>query len=102
MITSIGHDKPPHPPPKPPEDCTAAKWPLGLSRVEAASYIGVSPSLFDRLVEDGRMPKPIGINARKVWDRRRIEEAFTELAQDGSDHNPWDDDWVKRGGKGEH
>ena len=48
------------------------------------------------------MPKPIGINARKVWDRRRIEEAFTELAQDGSDHNPWDDDWVKRGGNGEH
>ena len=48
------------------------------------------------------MPKPIGINARKVWDRRRIEEAFTELVQDGPDHNPWDDDWVKRGGNGEH
>jgi predicted DNA-binding transcriptional regulator AlpA len=61
-----------------------------LSRVEAASYIGVSPSLFDELVKDGRMPKPIGINARKVWDRRRIEEAFTQLADDSVEINTWD------------
>jgi hypothetical protein len=40
--------------------------PRGLSRVEAARYIGVSPSLFDEMVKDGRMPPPKPINARKV------------------------------------
>ena len=29
--------------------------PRGLSRVQAAEYIGVSPSLFDEMVRDGRM-----------------------------------------------
>ncbi|MFG1206898.1 hypothetical protein [Xanthobacter flavus] len=42
--------------------------PRGLSRVEAAAYIGVSPSLFDDLVADERMPKPKLLNARHVWD----------------------------------
>ncbi len=36
----------------------AAINPRGLSRVEAAHYIGVSPSLFDAMVKDGRMPQP--------------------------------------------
>ena len=31
--------------------------PRGLSLVQAAAYIGVSPSLFDEMVRDGRMPK---------------------------------------------
>ena len=30
----------------------------GLSRVEAAEYIGVGASKFDAMVSDGRMPKP--------------------------------------------
>jgi hypothetical protein len=30
--------------------------PRGMSRVEAADYIGVSPTLFDTMVRDGRMP----------------------------------------------
>ncbi|MBS7702716.1 helix-turn-helix transcriptional regulator [Chelatococcus asaccharovorans] len=53
--------------------------PRGLSRGEAAAYIGVSPSLFDEMVEDGRMPQPKRINARTVWDRRRLDEAFDGL-----------------------
>lgn len=35
--------------------------PRGLSRAQAAAYIGVSPSLFDEMVQDGRMPKPTRI-----------------------------------------
>ena len=38
--------------------------PRGLSRVEAADYIGVSPTTFDKLVADGRMPAPKQINSR--------------------------------------
>lgn len=50
--------------------------PRGLSRAEAAAYIGVSPSLFDEMVKDRRMPAPKRINSRTVWDRRRLDEAF--------------------------
>src|SRR5262249_2236294 len=30
--------------------------------------VGVSPCLFDELVNDGRMPKPIRIKSRVLWD----------------------------------
>jgi len=53
--------------------------PRGLSRVEAATYIGVSPGTFDTMVEDGRMPQPKQIGARRVWDRVRLDSAFAAL-----------------------
>lgn len=66
--------------------------PRGLSRVEAAQYIGVSPSLFDEMVKDGRMPQPKPINARKVWDRLKLDEAFEALPDvNGAVVNPWDE-----------
>jgi predicted DNA-binding transcriptional regulator AlpA len=64
--------------------------PRGLSRAEAAAYVGVSPSMFDIMVKDRRMPQPKRINSRTVWDRRRLDEAFEELP-DGIEHNPWDE-----------
>ena len=33
-----------------------------LSRIEAAAYVGVNPSLFDLRVQDGRMPGPGRLN----------------------------------------
>jgi predicted DNA-binding transcriptional regulator AlpA len=64
--------------------------PRGLSRVEAAAYIGVSTSLFDEMVRDGRMPRPKRINSRTVWDRHSIDAAFQALP--GEDTiNPWDE-----------
>lgn len=56
--------------------------PRGLSRTEAAAYVGVSPSLFDIMVRDGRMPKPKQINSRMVWDIRRLDKFFDELPSD--------------------
>ncbi len=50
--------------------------PRGLSRTKAAAYVGISPGKFDQLVSDGRMPKPIRIDRRKIWDLRRVDEAF--------------------------
>jgi len=64
--------------------------PRGLSRTEAATYIGVSPSLFDQMVKDRRMPQPIRIGSRVVWDRRELDEAFDAL-KDAPQTNPWDD-----------
>ena len=62
----------------------------GLSRAEAAYYVGVGISKFDEMVKDSRMPAPKRIDGKVIWDRRQIDEAF-ELLSDGSeDGNPWD------------
>ena len=63
--------------------------PRGLSRVQAAAYIGVSPTLFDEMVRDGRMPRPMRINARTVWDRVKLDEAFAALSDTNNDDDPW-------------
>ena len=65
--------------------------PRGLSRPLAASYVGVSPSLFDEMVKDGRMPGPKEINSRLVWDRRELDVAFDALPN-RNDRNPWDEE----------
>jgi predicted DNA-binding transcriptional regulator AlpA len=61
--------------------------PRGLCRVEAADYIGVSPSLFDQLVADGRMPAPKRINSRNIWDVRQLDIAFEGLPSDDKELN---------------
>ena len=42
--------------------------PRGLSRVQAAAYVGVSATLFDAMVSDGSMPgpKPLLFRSRKT------------------------------------
>jgi len=62
----------------------------GLSRDEAAMYIGVSAGKFDEMVEDGRMPAPIRLDARKIWDIRSLDLAFDALSKDNSTANSWD------------
>jgi hypothetical protein len=64
--------------------------PRGLSREQAAAYVGVSASLFDILVKDGRMPGPKRINARTVWDRLQLDAAFAALPSNDDPTNPWD------------
>jgi len=65
--------------------------PIGLSREIAAAFIGVSPSKFDEMVKDRRMPKPKQIDSRRVWSRTAIEKAFAALPGDDSDQ---DDEWA--------
>ena len=65
--------------------------PRGLSRVQAAAYVGISPTLFDMMVVDGRMPKPVRINARTIWDRVKLDEAFAALSdEDRKGDDPWE------------
>ncbi|MET4019751.1 putative DNA-binding transcriptional regulator AlpA [Bradyrhizobium sp. F1.4.3] len=54
----------------------------GMSRDEAARYVGVGPTKFDEMVSDGRMPRPKKIDGRVIWDRLRIEAAFSDLPED--------------------
>ncbi len=59
--------------------------PRGLSRVQSAAYIGISPTLFDEMVKDGRMPPPVRINSRVLWDRLQLDDAFAALSDSGID-----------------
>jgi hypothetical protein len=68
---------------------TPSLAPRGLSRVQAAAYVGVSPTLFDEMVDDGRMPKPLRINTRTVWDRLKLDEAFAALSDGEAGDDPW-------------
>jgi predicted DNA-binding transcriptional regulator AlpA len=68
--------------------------PRGLSREQAAVYVGVSPTLFDELVADGRMPRPKRINRRLVWDRLQLDAAFSALPNEGEEDRA-DDPWSK-------
>lgn len=63
--------------------------PRGMNREEAARYIGVGTTTFDGLVADGRMPKPMRLGKRVIWDRLKIDAAFTEL-DEGSQENYFD------------
>ena len=63
----------------------------GLSRDEAAMYIGISPTKFDLMVADGRMPSPKRIDGRKVWDIHTIDMAFDELPSEEKKPSTWDD-----------
>ncbi|MCD8563222.1 MAG: hypothetical protein LRY54_04125 [Alphaproteobacteria bacterium] len=63
--------------------------PRGLTREQAAAYVGIGTTKFDEMVRDGRMPKPVRIDAATRWDRWKLDASFTALSDDGA--NPWDD-----------
>lgn len=53
--------------------------PRGLSREEAARYIGVGTTKFDEMVAQRRMPKPRRAGGRVIWDRVELDIAFGDL-----------------------
>ncbi|GJE77190.1 helix-turn-helix transcriptional regulator [Methylorubrum suomiense] len=61
----------------------------GLRREEAARYVGVSPTKYDEMVRDRRMPKPWRIDGCVVWDIRKLDAALDSLLDDG-EVNEWD------------
>jgi predicted DNA-binding transcriptional regulator AlpA len=79
---------------KPRNVLPASLPPRGLRRVEAAAYVGVSPSTFDEMIRDGFMPTPKRFRGCIIWDRMALDEAFTCLPdREGAkpaSTNPWD------------
>jgi hypothetical protein len=61
----------------------------GLSRIEAAMYIGISPSKFDELRKDGRIGPARLIDGRKVWDVRDLDFAFEALPMETNEADDW-------------
>ena len=69
--------------------------PRGLSREQAAAYVGVSPTFFDQLVTDRSMPRPKRIGRRCLWDRIQLDAAFTALPNEGEEDRAADDVWAR-------
>jgi hypothetical protein len=59
----------------------------GLSRVEGAAYLGISPSKFDEMRKDGRIGPAKLIDERKVWDVRALDDAFDALPDESGNHD---------------
>lgn len=63
-----------------------------LSRVEAAGYIGVSPTTFDKMIYDKLMPAAKRVYALTLWDIRQLDSAIEDLpGGDMSTSNPFDE-----------
>ena len=50
--------------------------PRRLSRRQAAAFVGISATMFDAMVADGRMPQAETDRRSTGVDRRRLDEAF--------------------------
>ncbi len=54
----------------------------GLSCGEAAAYIGLGQTKFLSLVGEGKMPKPVRIDRRAIWDIRDLDRAFDAMREE--------------------
>jgi hypothetical protein len=54
----------------------------GLSREEAAMYLGISSGTFDEMRATGQVEPPRLIKGRKLWDIRDLDTAFDALPRE--------------------
>jgi predicted DNA-binding transcriptional regulator AlpA len=52
----------------------------GFDRKEAASYVGVSTTHFDKLVRQGILPAPNMLLGRNVWDVRALDRVLDAMS----------------------
>jgi len=51
----------------------------GLRRADAARYVGVSATTFDRLVKEGVMPRPRDQSGIMIWLRHELDDTLFAL-----------------------
>jgi integrase len=65
-----------------------------ICRLAAAAYVSVSPTTFDQMVTDGRMPPPkILGERRRAWDVRALDVAVDNLPVEGEATMREDESW---------
>jgi len=57
--------------------------PFAVSRETSAALVGISPSKFEELVNDGRMPQPRALDGRVLWDVEELRAAWRALPRRG-------------------
>jgi predicted DNA-binding transcriptional regulator AlpA len=60
-----------------------------LRRDMAAAYASVSPTKFDAMVKDGRMPRPFRIDGCVLWDVRQLDLAIDALMDQDDGATGW-------------
>jgi len=64
-----------------------------VHRDAAAAYVAVSPNTFDKMVKDGRMPRPKKLSDKRIaWDVRALDAAVDQLPVETADA-PNDESW---------
>jgi hypothetical protein len=63
----------------------------GLSRTEAAMYLGLSPSKFDELRKANRIAPPKVLDGRLIFTVERLDEFLDGLPDENQTNN---DDWT--------
>jgi hypothetical protein len=63
----------------------------GLSRIEAATYIGISPSKFDELRKANRIGPAKVLDGRLIFTTERLDEFLDALPDENQTDN---DDWT--------
>jgi hypothetical protein len=65
----------------------------GLSREEAAMYLGIGAGTFDEMRLNGQIEPPRLIKGRKLWDIRDLDMAFDALPREDAPGtgSSWDD-----------
>jgi hypothetical protein len=70
--------------------CQAATRPIvrrGLSRLEAATYLGISPSKFDELRKANRIAPPKVLDGRLIFTVERLDEFLDSLPDENQTFN---------------
>lgn len=65
---------------------------FALRRDEAAASLGISPSLFDNWIDEGKMPHGKKIGGVVLWDCERLRWAWQRLIEEPDVH-PKNDEW---------
>jgi predicted DNA-binding transcriptional regulator AlpA len=64
-----------------------------ISRAAAAAYLSVAPGTFDKMVQEGRMPRAKRVSEGRVaWDVHSLDAAIDLLPNDGVPTQS-DDSW---------
>ena len=73
----------------PPGQKTGPAYPPRAMRAEqSADYLSMSRSMFLKLVDEGKMPKPLKVGTMAMWDRYDIDHAFEDLKRDNGEPKP--------------
>jgi predicted DNA-binding transcriptional regulator AlpA len=66
-----------------------------IGREAAAAYINVSPNTLDKMVAEGRMPRPrVLVDRRHAWDVRELDLAVDSLPHRGEELAASDEGWA--------
>ncbi len=66
--------------------------PLALRAADAAAALGISESLLEKLVKDGKLHPPVPIPGHRAsrYDFQRLREDWQKMREEAEAANPWD------------